>query len=76
MMDISITEFRANLLNYLKIVQAGGTINVTSKGIPLATLIAPVAQHDAAQQKLRRLAKTAVISDIVSPINESWDAMQ
>lgn len=76
MRDVSITEFRANLLKYLKVAQVGETINVTSKGMPLATLVAPVARHHKAKEKLKRLSKTAVINDIVSPTDGHWDAMQ
>ena len=51
MIDINITEFIDNLLKYLKIVQASRTINVTSKGTSLATLVAPVTQDDTAPTK-------------------------
>jgi antitoxin (DNA-binding transcriptional repressor) of toxin-antitoxin stability system len=76
MMDVTITEFRANLLKYLKIAQRGEKINVKSKGMPLATLTAPLVQHNEAKEKLKRLARTAVINDVVSSTNESWDAMK
>lgn len=75
-MNVTITEFRANLLKYLKIVQYGEQVNVTSKGTPLATLTAPTTQQDSAKTKLRLLAKTAIINDVVSPVHESWNAMQ
>jgi prevent-host-death family protein len=75
-MDVTITEFRANLLKYLKMAQRGESINVTSKGAPLATLTAPITKRNEAKEKLKRLAKTAVINDIVSPTKENWDAMK
>lgn len=76
MKNVSISEFRANLLKYLKIVQHGEQINVTSKGNPLATLTPPVSQYNAAKAKLRKLAKTAAIHDVVSPTEDSWDVMK
>jgi prevent-host-death family protein len=76
MINVSISEFRANLLKYLKIVQHGELLNVTSKGIPLATLTPPVSQNEASKAKLKKLAKTATIHDLLSPIEESWDAMK
>ena len=76
MKNVSITELRANLLKYLKIAQHGEQINVTSKGTLLATLIPPVAQQNSAKEKLRKLAKTAVIHDVISPIGDTWDAME
>ena len=74
MKNVSISEFRANLLKYLKIVQHGEQVNVTSKGKPLATLTPPLSQYSAAKTRLRKLAKTAAVHDVVSPTGESWDA--
>lgn len=76
MKNVSISEFRANLLKYLKCVQQGEQINVTSKGGVMATLTPPVSQQQAAKMKLEQLAKTAVIHDVVSPIEDSWDALK
>lgn len=76
MKSVSISELRANLLKYLEIVQQGKRITVTSKGRPLATLTPPVSQHTAAKARLRKLAKTAAIHDVVSPTDESWDALK
>lgn len=76
MLDVTITELRANLLKYLKIAQKGEKINVTSKGASLATLTAPIAQRNDAKERLKQLAKSAVINDVVSPANDDWDAMK
>ena len=76
MKSVSISELRSNLLKYLKIVQQGERISVTSKGRPLATLTPPVSQHTAAKAKLKKLAKTAAIHDVVSPTGDSWDALK
>jgi antitoxin (DNA-binding transcriptional repressor) of toxin-antitoxin stability system len=76
MKNVSISEFRANLLKYLTLVQQGEQINVTSKGNLMATLTPPVSQQDAARTKLRKLAKTAVIHDVIGPIEDKWDALK
>jgi len=76
MKNVSISEFRANLLKYLKIVQHGEQLNVTSKGTPLATLTPPVSQHGTSKAKLEKLAKTAIIHDVLSPAGDSWEAMK
>ena len=76
MKNVSISELRANLLKYLEIVQQGKRITVTSKGRPLATLTPPVSQHTAAKARLKKLAKTAAIHDVVSPTDEGWDALK
>jgi prevent-host-death family protein len=76
MKSVSISELRANLLQYLTRVQQGEQINVTSKGNLLATLTPPVSQQNAARATLLKLAGTAVLHDVVSPTEESWDAMK
>ena len=76
MKNVSISELRANLLKYLEIVQQGKRITVTSKGRPLATLTPPISQHTAAKARLKKLAKTAAIHDVVSPTDEGWDALK
>ena len=76
MKNVSISEFRANLLTYLKQVQQGEQINVTSKGDILATLSSPVSQQESAGMQLKKLAETAKIRDVVSPVGENWDAMK
>ena len=76
MKNVSITELRANLLKYLKIAPHGEQINVTSKGTLLATLTPPVSQQNVAKDKLKELAKTAIVTDVLSPIEDAWDAMK
>jgi len=76
MKNVSISELRASLLKYLTRVQRGERINVTSKGRVLATLTPPISQQDAAREELGKLAQTAVIHDVISPIEDSWDAME
>ena len=76
MKNVSISEFRANLLKYLTLVQQGEQINVTSKGNVMATLTPPISQQDAARIKLEKLAETAVIHDVISPVEEDWDVLK
>ena len=76
MINVTISEFRANLLKYLKIVQHGEKINVTSKGTPLATLTPPPFQFSSARQKLKKLAKTARVNDVLSPVATDWEIME
>jgi prevent-host-death family protein len=76
MKNVSISEFRAHLLKYLKLVQQGEPINVTSKGNVMATLTPPISLQDAARARLDALATTAVIHDVISPVDESWKATQ
>ena len=75
-MDINITDFRANLLKYLKLAQLGEEIVITSKGKPLANITPPTEQKEIALKKLKNIAKTPMIGDVITPINNNWDAME
>jgi len=76
MKNVSISELRANLLRYLKRVQQGERINVTSKGQVMATLSPPVSRQEGARLKLAKLAKTAVLHDVISPLKDDWNVLK
>lgn len=76
MINVTITDFRANLLKYLNKVKNGEQINVTSKGAALATLSPPISKQDASKAKLQKLAETATFNDVLSPIESDWDALK
>lgn len=52
MQTISIGDFRASLLKYLEIANAGEPISITSNGRLLATSSAPIQQRDEAKKQL------------------------
>ena len=74
MTRVSISELRANLLAYLKRVSRGESIEVSSRGRVLATLVPPVSRREAAREQLDELAGQAVVGDVVSPTGEAWEA--
>jgi len=74
MQTINISDFRANLLKYLEIVNHGEQLSITSNSKVLATIIPPIDQKKQAKQKLKELANTAKIEDITSPIDVEWNA--
>jgi len=76
MITVSINEIGFNMPEYLKGVQQDNRIGVTSKGIPLTTVGPPANPGNVARARLRELAETAIIHDVVSPTGESWDAME
>lgn len=76
METINISEFRTHLLDYLKKVQKGHEIIITSHGKTLAAVVPPISQNEQAKAKLKQLAKNVVIKDVISPIDEEWDALQ
>ncbi len=76
METVNISELRANLLNYLKKAQEGQEIMITSHGQALATIIPPVDKSKLAKSKLKKLAKRAVINDVINPIDDQWEVFQ
>ena len=75
METVNISEFRANLLRYLEKAKQGNTLAITSHGEILATVIPPIDKRAQAKARLKELSKTAVIGDVVSPLDEPWDAL-
>jgi len=75
MQTINISDFRSNLLKYLEVANSGEQISVTSNGKLLATITPPENQKEQARQKLKELASSAKIHDIISPIDCDWDVL-
>lgn len=76
MQTIAVSEFRANLQKVLKQVEAGAVINIVSRGHVIAQLVPPEKSQAKARQALQELGKTAMIKDVLSPIDEPWEVMQ
>ena len=72
---VNISDLRANLLKYLSMAKEGESITATSNGQVLATINLPLAQKDAARSKLNALSQTAVVGDMTSPCEESWNVL-
>ncbi|MDE1465554.1 type II toxin-antitoxin system Phd/YefM family antitoxin [Spartinivicinus poritis] len=75
MQTINISDFRANLLKYLEIANAGEQISVTSNGKLLATITPPENQRELARKQLKAIASNAKINDVTTPIESEWDAL-
>ena len=76
MVTIGISEFRANMNQFLQKVQNGEIISLTSRGEEVARLVPPNFAQQSARETLEELKKTAVIHDILSPIVDEWSANQ
>ena len=74
MRAIKITELRNNLPKYLHRVQHGDEILVTLHGQVIARIVPPIDVKAHAQQELKKLRKTCKVGDVISPLNEEWDA--
>lgn len=74
MQTVNISDFRANLLEYLKKANQGEQIMVTTNGKLIATITAPIQQKQLAREQLNDLAASAILQDVTSPIDSDWDA--
>ena len=74
MMRIAVSEFRARMPHYLAGVAEGQTLLLTSHGKEIAELRKPVDGKSAAAERLKQIAQTAVIGEILTPAMDKLDA--
>ena len=74
MRSINVTELRNHLPKYLSSVRRGQEILITLHGEVIARILPPANTRENAQRQLRVLRKHAKIGDVISSINEKWDA--
>lgn len=71
-LSIGVSEFRTNMSEFLEQVKSGKVIQLMYRGSEIAKVVPPDFAQIAARQKLDLLQETAVLGDVVSPIEESW----
>ena len=76
MTTIPISDFRNHLAHYLKRAQQGEALSVTSHGEVLAIISPPDQPRLEAKAALKVIAEQAAVYDIVSPLDEPWDALK
>ena len=74
MEKIGISELRANLTGFLKKVEAGEIITITSRGVEIAQLVPPEHTQETARKALTQLRQSATVGDVLSPIEDEWEA--
>ena len=74
MREVNVTEFRNHMQKYLTHVRRGSEILITSHGQVIARIAPPGDVKGNALKKLRELRKHCKVGDVVSPIDEEWDA--
>jgi len=75
MTTIAVSELRANLMKVLEEIKHGAQIQITSRGKVVARLVPADAAQENAKAVLQQLSSGAVIGDVVSPIEETWNAV-
>jgi antitoxin (DNA-binding transcriptional repressor) of toxin-antitoxin stability system len=76
MTTVSVSNFRANMMAFLKKVQQGETLSVISRGHKVATIVPPVEEKRNALNMLKKIRKECTVRDIISPCGSSWEAMK
>ena len=76
MEKVAVSEFRANLVGFLKRVEKGEVIALTSRGHEVAKIIPPDDKSKNARNALKKLRKTAVVGDVLSPIEDEWEVLK
>jgi prevent-host-death family protein len=72
MLQIGVSEFRANMMKILTKVEQGAMIDITSRGRVVAKLVPPEYSRDLARNKLGEIGKRAKIGDVISPLETVW----
>ncbi len=76
MEKVGVSILREKLSTFLKKVQEGQVITITSRGHEIAKFVPMEDKAKKSREMLRELGKNAFIGDMLSPINEEWDAMK
>ena len=71
---IAVSELRANLKKVMQRVEHGETLEITSMGKVVARLVPPEDKQKTARKKLKEIAATAVLRDVISPLDVQWEA--
>jgi prevent-host-death family protein len=72
--DISISELRQNLAEYLRRVKRGETLRVTQHGTVVARIEPEVSPKAAAKRRMAEIRKSVTLGDVISPIDVEWNA--
>lgn len=70
---IAVSDLRANLRKVMRRVERGETLDITSMGKVVARLVPPEDKEQEARKKLKEIARTAVLHDVLSPLGEEWE---
>jgi len=76
MESVNVSKLRENMMRFLKKVQKGESITITSRGTEIAMIVPVKSKQEESRNVLKQLRKTAIIGDVVSPIEEEWKAMK
>lgn len=76
MEKINVSTLRENLAAYINKAKSGQGISITLHGHEVVRLVPAEKKQEKSKLKLKKLRKTAVMDDILSPIDDDWDALK
>lgn len=76
MNKVAVSNLRENLMVFLKKVENGESVIITSRGKDVAKIVPLEDDMKDSRKILKQLGKSAVIGDILSPLNEKWKAAE
>jgi prevent-host-death family protein len=74
MLEVTVTTFRKHIPDYLGKVRKGEDIFLTSRGKVIARLVPPTDARLSARDQLAVLRGVCNIGDVLTPIDEEWEA--
>ncbi|MDX9766935.1 MAG: type II toxin-antitoxin system prevent-host-death family antitoxin [Ectothiorhodospiraceae bacterium] len=72
--QVNITELRHHLQGYLAQVRHGEELQVTSRGKVIARIVPARDESANALARLAAIRSQCRIGDVMSPVEEAWDA--
>jgi prevent-host-death family protein len=74
MREVNVTELRNHLHQYLESIQKEKEVLVTWHGKVIARILPPVNKKNEAQLQLEKLRKNSSMTDVISSVDEDWEA--
>ena len=76
MKTVSVTEFKAHCLEFLsEVSRTGESVVLTKRGKPTAMIVLPPVQGGQIWIPGRYEGKIKIVGDIISPLDEPWEAL-
>ncbi|MDI6761872.1 MAG: type II toxin-antitoxin system prevent-host-death family antitoxin [Thermodesulfobacteriota bacterium] len=76
METVRVSKLREHLVSFLKRVELGEDIIITSRGRRVARLVPLGDKMKKAREALQQLRKNAVVGDVISPVGERWEVIE
>ncbi len=72
MQQVKVSDLRAHLPDFIKRVNRGEQIQITSHGKAVARMIPELDELEAAQKRLDAMRGTMIVGDIIGSIDVQW----